>query len=212
MFFRKILTFITITTLALSLFIYSPKTVTAKAQTSDFNCLTYLAIDYLENASKPTTNVTAAEKDTVAPELLISIDEAFVKIGTTPIVNVKATDNVDKFVQIVMNWSEGALDSIGKLTEGVHVLTIIATDASGNSTVKTITFYVSENGDEFENVIDEEELCPDVESEEESKSQKESGNDKNTSSTKSCQGSLTTLPFLSLLTLCGLVTLIKKRK
>ena len=132
MFFNKILSFITATTLALSLISYNYKTTKST--------------DYLGSTAKPSINVTAAEKDNVPPELSISFDEAFVKVGTTPIVNVKATDNADKFVQVVKTWSEGALDTRGRLTEGVHVLTITATDVSHNSTVKQLPSTLAKTG------------------------------------------------------------------
>ena len=63
---------------------------------------------------------------------------------------------------VAAKWSDGALDGYEKLTQGTHTLTVIATDKSGNSTEKTITFIVTSEGDTADVVIDEEALCPDL--------------------------------------------------
>ncbi len=136
--------------------------------------LTFTATDSLGKSSTLTISVTVIEPDLNAPEFSVPTDKIYVRTGTTPLINVSATDDVDGDVEVVQTWSEGALDEKGRLTEGVHVLTLTATDSSNNSTVKAITFYVSENGNYFDNVVDEEELCPDEESEEESQSDSES--------------------------------------
>ena len=53
------------------------------------------------------------------------------------------------------------MDGYGRLTEGEHTLTYTATDASGNATIATITFYVTADGEIPDNLVDEEELTPD---------------------------------------------------
>ena len=209
--------------------------------------LTLRATDYFGNVAEHTITVTVTTPDTTAPTIIVPTENIYVKTGTTPLISVKATDDRDD-VTPTYTWSEGALDNKGKLTEGVHTLTISASDLSGNTTTKTITFTVTETGDTFDNVIDEEELCKESESESEVESETESETEsevesktesdeestissesdsisesnesneseeeskKNTTSSVSCAGSITALPFLSLLTLAGFVTFAKKRK
>ena len=135
--------------------------------------LTFTATDFFGNVAEHSITVTVTEPDLLAPEMTIPTTEIYVKTGTTPLINVKATDNKDGEIEIVREWSKNALDKTGKLTEGTHTLTLTASDLSGNTTVKVITFYVSANGDSEENIVDEEILCP-KESEPESESESES--------------------------------------
>ena len=53
----------------------------------------------------------------------------------------EAEDDCDE-VEVVQTWSEGAVDRQGRLTEGVHTLTLTASDLSGNSTEKVVTVNV----------------------------------------------------------------------
>ena len=135
--------------------------------------LTFRATDYFGNVAERTITVIVTTPDTTAPTFTIPTDNICVKVGTTPRISVEVTDDRDD-VTPTYTWSKGALDSKGKLTEGVHTLTISASDLSGNTTTKTITFTVTETGDPADNVIDEEELCKEKESEEESESEIES--------------------------------------
>lgn len=135
--------------------------------------LTFTATDFFGNVAEHSITVTVTEPDLLAPEMTIPTTEIYVKTGTTPLINVKAIDNKDGEIEIVREWSKNALDKTGKLTEGTHTLTLTASDLSGNTTVKVITFYVSANGDSEENIVDEEILCP-KESEPESESESES--------------------------------------
>ena len=52
-----------------------------------------------------------------------------------------AIDNYDD-VEVVEEWSPGAVDFGGRLSEGVHTLTLTATDLSGNTTVHVVTVRV----------------------------------------------------------------------
>ena len=57
--------------------------------------------------------------------------------------DLTAIDDHDGDVEVVMTWSEGALDSRGRLTEGEHTLTITAVDETGNKTEKVIPVIVT---------------------------------------------------------------------
>lgn len=134
--------------------------------------LTLRSTDYFGNVAERTITITVTTPDTTAPTFSVPTENIYVKIGTTPLISVKATDDRDD-VTPTYTWSEGALDKKGRLTEGVHTLTISASDLSGNTTTKTITFTVTENGDSSDNVIDEDELCKEEESESESETESE---------------------------------------
>ena len=130
--------------------------------------LTFKATDYFGNVSTLSINVTVIQPNLIAPEMSVPTEDIFVKIGTIPLIDVTATDDEDGAVEVVKTWSEKALDSRGRLTEGTHTLTLTATDSSNNTTTKIITFHVSENGDPCDVVVDEETLCKEEESEVES--------------------------------------------
>ena len=130
--------------------------------------LTFKATDYFGNVSTLSINVTVTQPNLIAPEMSVPTEDIFVKIGTTPLIDVIATDDEDGEVEVVKTWSENALDARGRLTEGTHTLTLTATDSSNNTTTKIITFHVSENGDPCDVVVDEETLCKEEESEVES--------------------------------------------
>jgi len=49
-----------------------------------------------------------------------------------------------------LTWSEGALDNRGRLTEGEHILTITATDTTGNTTQKTVKVVVVTSIDQLD--------------------------------------------------------------
>ena len=146
--------------------------------------LTFKATDYFGNTATHTVNLTVIEPDTVAPVITLPTQSIFIKTGTTPIINLTVTDDKDQNVTVEYAWSQGALNSKKELNEGVHTLTITATDASNNKTVKTITFTVTENGDGETNVIDEEQLFPDVNDD-----QNDSENQQETSSSESVSNS-----------------------
>jgi hypothetical protein len=99
------------------------------------------ATDYYGNTSYLDLNVTVGPPDVEAPEIQFFAEEIFVPVGTLYRMTPYATDNYDD-VEVVESWSEGAVDPVGRLSEGVHTLTLTATDLSGNSTEKVITVYV----------------------------------------------------------------------
>jgi hypothetical protein len=99
------------------------------------------ATDYYGNTSYLDLNVTVGPPDVEAPEIHFFADEIFVPVGTFYRMTPYATDNYDD-VEVVESWSEGAVDPVGRLSEGVHTLTLTATDLSGNSTVKVVTVHV----------------------------------------------------------------------
>lgn len=122
--------------------------------------LTFSATDYYGNTSQKTITVIVEEADVTAPIINVKTNQIHAVVGTTPIINVIAIDDKDGEVQVNYIWSENALTKDGKLNEGIHTLTISATDFSGNKVTETITFTVSEEDEEFDNVIDEEILTP----------------------------------------------------
>lgn len=103
------------------------------------------ATDYYGNTSYIDLNVTVGPPDVEPPEIHFLASEIFVSVGTYYRMTPYATDNYDN-VEVVEEWSEGAIDLGGRLSEGVHTLTLTATDLSGNTSVKVVTVYVI-NGD-----------------------------------------------------------------
>ena len=99
------------------------------------------ATDYYGNTSYLDLNVTVGPPDVEAPEIHFFASEIFVPVGTFYCMTTYATDNYDD-VEVVETWSAGALDPAGRLNEGVHTLTLTATDLSGNKTEKVVTVYV----------------------------------------------------------------------
>lgn len=99
------------------------------------------ATDYYGNTSYLDLNVTVGPPDVEAPEIQFFVSEIFVPVGTFYRMTPYAIDNYDD-VEVVETWSAGALDPVGRLSEGVHTLTLTATDLSGNKTVKVVTVYV----------------------------------------------------------------------
>ena len=118
--------------------------------------LTLTATDYFGNASTKTISVVVTEPDYEAP--VVNLPAAiYTEVGAKPMDNVVITDNCE-VVSVTYTWSDGALDSDGKLTLGTHALTVVATDASGNKTEKVATVYVTNDGNGTGDIIDEEEL------------------------------------------------------
>ncbi len=147
--------------------------------------LTFVAKDFFGNTATKQVKITVIEPDTTPPVLEIPCDTVYAKIGARVLFTFTATDDVNGQVDVVQAWSEGALDSRGRLLEGVHVLTLTATDLSGNQTVKSITFIVTENGDISDVVIDEEELTKDQESDSEESTSESSSEEESESKPES---------------------------
>ncbi|MBQ7343163.1 MAG: hypothetical protein IJW53_00190 [Clostridia bacterium] len=101
------------------------------------------ATDYYGNRSTLTLNVTVGPPDTEAPEILFETSEIYVSVGTYCRMVISCVDNYDK-VDVVSEWSDGAIDLGGRLYEGTHTLTLTATDLSGNKTVHVVTVYVTD--------------------------------------------------------------------
>ena len=119
--------------------------------------LSLVARDYFGNEAKKEITVVVLEPDTLPPTLDIRVDTVFAKIGASVLLDFPATDDRGS-VTVTKTWSDGALDSRERLTEGTHTLTVTATDASGNKTEKTVTFIVSAEGDSSDVIVDEQEL------------------------------------------------------
>ncbi len=120
--------------------------------------LTLRAKDYFGNISEKTLNVTVLEPDTQAPVINLTFTEMYVQVGTTPILNVKVTDDC-AILEVTKVWSDGALDKYGRLTEGTHTYTVTAIDTSNNKAVKTLTVHVTVDEPTYDNVIDENEFA-----------------------------------------------------
>ena len=99
------------------------------------------ATDYFGNTSYIDFNITAGDPDMEAPEILFYASEIYVPTGTYYRMLPIASDNYDD-VKVKEEWSAGAIDLGGRLSEGVHTLTLTSVDLSGNTTVKVITVYV----------------------------------------------------------------------
>ena len=197
--------------------------------------LTFVAKDFWGNTATKEIKVIVNEPDLNPPEFTIPCDTMYAKIGTKVVLTFVANDDINGQVSVVQTWSEGAIDKRGRLTEGTHVLTLTATDLSGNETVKTITFIVTENGDVSDRVIDEDELTQnseegseeendknssdfttDRESESTSQSMQDSTSNSNWISTskgskKGCKGEIGGVMGISLLAVYA-VALIRKKK
>lgn len=99
------------------------------------------ATDYQGNTSYLDFNVTVGPVDTLAPEITFFASEIYVPVGTLNRMVITCVDNYDK-VDVIEEWSEGAVDFGGRLSEGTHTLTLTATDLTGNKSVHTVTVYV----------------------------------------------------------------------
>ena len=100
------------------------------------------ATDYYGNVSHLDLNVTVGPPDVDAPEIEFFASEIYVPVGTFYRMVLIADDNYDD-VDVVEEWSAGAIDLGGRLAEGTHTLTLTATDLSGNKTVKVVTVHVT---------------------------------------------------------------------
>ena len=99
------------------------------------------ATDYFGNTSEISLNVTVGPPDVAAPTIEFSASAISVPVGTYYRMAIVAIDDYDD-VDVVEEWSDGAIDRGGRLAEGVHTLTLTSTDLSGNSSVHVVTVYV----------------------------------------------------------------------
>ena len=183
-----------------------------------------VARDYFGNEAKQAITVIVLEPDTLSPTLDIRVDTVYAKIGASVLLEFSATDDRGS-VTVTKTWSNGALDSREKLTEGTHTLTVTATDASGNKTEKTVTFIVSAEGDSSNVIVDEQDIFTKTEDPEENPSDESeidesvsgSANDSDkqsqnqNTSDKGCAGTLGGASLLSLLLTASVVCFKKKR-
>ena len=116
--------------------------------------LTAIATNFTGLSSTLTFTVVVGDEDTTPPMIAIDVTEMHLPIGTVPMLSPVATDDTG-YVKINAYWSQDALDSTGRLTEGIHLYTIRAADLSGNESVKTVIVYVSSEASLGDYVIDE---------------------------------------------------------
>jgi len=185
--------------------------------------LSLVARDYFGNEAKQAITVVVLEPDTLPPTLDIRVDTVFAKIGASVLLDFPATDDRGS-VTVTKTWSDGALDSRERLTEGTHTLTVTTTDASGNKTEKTVTFIVSAEGDSSDVIIDEQDIftrpeVPEEDSSDKSESDESVSDSENDSdepsqdqdtSKKGCKGELGGVGLLSLVLAAGMVCFKKK--
>ena len=92
------------------------------------------------------TMVTAkADADATPPLLSVSDTTIRTYVGSEPVLNVTATDDVDGETTVSFTWSENALDEVGCLTVGEHTCTVTATDSALNTATATLTYIVTED-------------------------------------------------------------------
>lgn len=103
---------------------------------------TVKATDTAGNSSEITLTVNVGKKDVTAPEIVWSADTVSVIAGTRSLLEIFAIDDADGKIKTTLEWSEGAFDNRGRLTEGEHTLKIIATDSTGNRAEKTVKVIV----------------------------------------------------------------------
>lgn len=99
------------------------------------------ATDYYGNTSAIDLTVNVGEVDVTPPEISFKASEIVVTVGTYYRMVMTCVDNYDR-VDVVEVWSDGAIDPVGRLAEGVHTLTLTATDLSGNVSVHVVTVRV----------------------------------------------------------------------
>lgn len=101
------------------------------------------ATDYYGNQSSISLNVSVGDPDVTPPVIHIAAKEVYVTAGTLYRFTLVASDDYDK-VTVSEKWTDGAIDMYGVLQLGEHVLTLTATDLSGNSVTQVIRFHVVE--------------------------------------------------------------------
>lgn len=102
---------------------------------------TVKATDEAGNSSEIKLTVNVEERDDIAPVISWTPTDVYAMVGALPLFEITADDNRDEIVPVLV-WSDGALDSRGRLLEGEHTLIVTATDFTGNETVHTIKIHV----------------------------------------------------------------------
>lgn len=105
------------------------------------------AVDYYGNLSEIILNVTVGAPDVSAPVIHFEAKDVYVMAGTVYRLDILATDDYDT-VSVVEEWSKTAMDFGGRMIQGEYVLTLTATDLTGNKAVKTV--YVHVLGEDFD--------------------------------------------------------------
>ena len=117
-------------------------TADGKLVEGDHTC-TVTATDLSGNRASLTLTVHVKAPDTEAPVINFEPNLIRVPAGTVNMFTVEATDNYDD-VTAVLSWSEGTLDARGCFTAGSHILTITATDLTGNVSTKSVIVMVTD--------------------------------------------------------------------
>ncbi len=104
---------------------------------------TLQATDLAGNKAELVLTVNVEERDVTAPTITRLPDRIEAVTGSHFLLTVTARDDVDE-VTPILTWSEGALDTKGRLTAGTHTLTVTVTDLTGNKAEKTVTVSVSD--------------------------------------------------------------------
>ncbi len=100
------------------------------------NAATTMYIDKIE--------LTTIEFENEPPVISAPVTEFKVTEGAYPVPTDKiatVTDNSGEY-SVSYEWSEGALDSLGRLTKGTHTCTIVASDRCDNTATLDITYIV----------------------------------------------------------------------
>lgn len=99
-----------------------------------------IARDMDLNESRIEFNVNVRPRDTEAPVINLDKNEITISKDSVFDMHFTATDNEDGTIICTADFeSKGVLDFGGRVTEGTHLLTIKASDFSGNTAEKTIT-------------------------------------------------------------------------
>lgn len=117
--------------------------------------LTLKAEDYYGNVAQKTITVNVVDEDKDAPVIALNYTQVKTTVGTKPMLKVTATDESGA-ATVKTAWSAGALDNRGRLTAGVHIWTVTATDLFGNAATKQVTFTVTEDEPAYDFVTNEE--------------------------------------------------------
>ena len=94
------------------------------------------------NSSEINLTLKVEAMDVIAPTLSWTPAKIYATAGMMPVINITATDDRDGESDVVLEWSEGALNR-GKLVSGEHTLTVIAADETGNTVEVVIPVVVT---------------------------------------------------------------------